>query len=773
MPGRRLFFIMPFGTREVAPDGGTFDFDALYRDVLREVAISSGWDPLRVDEVVAPGSITNQAIQELLRADLVVADVSSANSNVYYELGVRQSISQGGVILIARRGTRLPFDIAHQRVIFYDPDPDGLSVFAAEFQRGLLAWREDSIVSSPVQSALIEIGLATSAEVDPAGFEKELGLKISRARNLDQLIGVWSWAEAKSPLPLSQLIALSAKFAELGDYRNAFGVLSSQDEYINDDFEARRLRGFYLRQLDRYNEAIEEFETALALNPRDPETLGMLGGTYKRLGNFERAISLYERGLALSPKNTYMQVNRAALRLIGDQGEAATGVSFYRQVLAALPQHSEQNSWDALVEAEAQLVVGDLDAALQGVDRAVGLGARRSDLRSLSDQLRLLRNVDFLAESAEFLESRLRERLEAAVSERVDDEGSSPAQLIVHISDPHFGTAVRGGKEIDMHRFFDGENSRKLCEELIEELKRPDLGRFTADQILIVVSGDLTYRASADEFKLVETFLESLCDGLQIDRTQVILVPGNHDVDWALSGIDRSRRFDNFLAFVRSFYKDAFSQRYPLIKWNFDVVAKRPQANEIVSVARIGETTFVGLNSCIFEDDKNHFGFIGQRQLDAVAKLLEGADNSGIKVAVMHHHLHPFPELLQDRSLGDEVWNDTSTIRDAGYVEQRLERLGFDLVLHGHKHKPQLRETLVRHAFEENEGDCKLIVSGAGSVGVNAVELEHNQANHYALIEVLRARREANAEFLRVEWREMAYTPGAEWATTRRWTLNG
>jgi hypothetical protein len=38
------------------------------------------------------------------------------------------------------------------------------------------------------------------------------------------------------------------------------------------------------------------------------------------------------------------------------------------------------------------------------------------------------------------------------------------------------------------------------------------------------------------------------------------------------------------------------------------------------------------------------------------------------------------------------------TIRDAGLVERRLEKLGFDLVLHGHKHKPQLRETLV-HAL--------------------------------------------------------------------------
>ena len=186
-----------------------------------------------------------------------------------------------------------------------------------------------------------------------------------------------------------------------------------------------------------------------------------------------------------------------------------------------------------------------------------------------------------------------------------------------------------------------------------------------------------------------------------------------------------------------------------------------------------GPLAFVGLNSCVFETDQNHYGFVGLRQLDMASDLLEQVPSEAIRVAVMHHHLHPFPEVLEPRE-GSDVWLDMSTVRDAGMVEQRLEQLGFDLVLHGHKHKPQLRETLVRHRMEaQSLVERRLVVSGAGSVGVNSRELEQSESNHFALVEVLRSRCESDAEFLRVEWRELSYLPGANWATQSRWVIKG
>jgi hypothetical protein len=94
-----------------------------------------------------------------------------------------------------------------------------------------------------------------------------------------------------------------------------------------------------------------------------------------------------------------------------------------------------------------------------------------------------------------------------------------------------------------------------------------------------------------------------------------------------------------------------------------------------------------------------------------------------------------------------------STVRDAGAVERRLEMYGFDFVMHGHKHKPQLRETLLRdQRFEGTKEWKRLIVSGCGSTGVAEKELEHGRGNHYAIIDVLRPTRDGGADFAAVEW---------------------
>ena len=60
----RPFFIMPFGVRQAGAPPEEHDFDAFYQRMLRPLAIQEDWEPLRIDEVVTPGSVTTQVIQE-------------------------------------------------------------------------------------------------------------------------------------------------------------------------------------------------------------------------------------------------------------------------------------------------------------------------------------------------------------------------------------------------------------------------------------------------------------------------------------------------------------------------------------------------------------------------------------------------------------------------------------------------------------------------------------------------------------------------------------
>jgi hypothetical protein len=74
--------------------------------------------PIRADQLPEPGRITSQVVEFLKSADLVVADLTRYNANVYYELSFRHAIGRPTVHM-AVEGTDLPFDLAGERVIPY------------------------------------------------------------------------------------------------------------------------------------------------------------------------------------------------------------------------------------------------------------------------------------------------------------------------------------------------------------------------------------------------------------------------------------------------------------------------------------------------------------------------------------------------------------------------------------------------------------------------------------------------------------------------------
>jgi hypothetical protein len=75
-------------------------------------------EPIRADQLPEPGRITSQVVELLKSADLVVADLTGYNANVYYELSFRHAIGRP-TIHMAVEGTDLPFDLAGERVIPY------------------------------------------------------------------------------------------------------------------------------------------------------------------------------------------------------------------------------------------------------------------------------------------------------------------------------------------------------------------------------------------------------------------------------------------------------------------------------------------------------------------------------------------------------------------------------------------------------------------------------------------------------------------------------
>src|SRR5215468_5786806 len=113
----KIFVVMPFGRKTV--DDLIVDYDEVYAQIFKPAAEMAGYQVARIDDIPESGSIPEQYLRELYRADVVLADVSASNSNVFYELGIRHAVSSAGTVLVAWHGARLPFDIAHLRVVFY------------------------------------------------------------------------------------------------------------------------------------------------------------------------------------------------------------------------------------------------------------------------------------------------------------------------------------------------------------------------------------------------------------------------------------------------------------------------------------------------------------------------------------------------------------------------------------------------------------------------------------------------------------------------------
>jgi hypothetical protein len=103
------FVAMPFGIRPGA-DGQPIDFDRVYTDYVRPSLEAAGLDVVRAAEELRGGGIRADDLQELVLADLMVADLTLDDPTVRYELGVRHALRARGVVLLLGGRTAAAFD---------------------------------------------------------------------------------------------------------------------------------------------------------------------------------------------------------------------------------------------------------------------------------------------------------------------------------------------------------------------------------------------------------------------------------------------------------------------------------------------------------------------------------------------------------------------------------------------------------------------------------------------------------------------------------------
>ena len=113
------FVVQGFGQKTDYETGRKLDLDASYA-VIREAVVEAGLDCLRADEIVHSGTIDQPMYEQLMRADLVIADLSTSNINAAFELGVRYGLRPYATIIVAEQEFKQAFDVSHSVIRRYE-----------------------------------------------------------------------------------------------------------------------------------------------------------------------------------------------------------------------------------------------------------------------------------------------------------------------------------------------------------------------------------------------------------------------------------------------------------------------------------------------------------------------------------------------------------------------------------------------------------------------------------------------------------------------------
>lgn len=167
---KRCFIITPIGEPESEIRKKA---DGVINAVVKPIVEQFGYDLICPHEMAKNGSITQQIIEELLNDELVIANLTGLNANVMYELAIRHA-TQKPVITISEKNTKLPFDIATERTLFYEDNMFQVNVLRQELERMIKEPSNSKEIDNPIFRAKFDLEIRKSLPDNKEGKALEL-----------------------------------------------------------------------------------------------------------------------------------------------------------------------------------------------------------------------------------------------------------------------------------------------------------------------------------------------------------------------------------------------------------------------------------------------------------------------------------------------------------------------------------------------------------------------------------------------------------------------
>lgn len=161
--------------------------DGVIDAVIQPVMTEMEYELVLPHKMNATGSIIDNIIREIVNDELVIANLTSLNPNVMYELAIRHAVSKP-LVCIAEYNTKLPFDIGQDRVIFYNDDMFNVEPLKEDIKQKVNAALNCKVVDNPISRAIHKNEILkiaeSSLEGDLATVLKYIVDNISTMKNI-------------------------------------------------------------------------------------------------------------------------------------------------------------------------------------------------------------------------------------------------------------------------------------------------------------------------------------------------------------------------------------------------------------------------------------------------------------------------------------------------------------------------------------------------------------------------------------------------------------
>jgi hypothetical protein len=346
---------MPFGKKQDLASGVEVDFDSVYEKAIEPAIKKSGLEAIRGDRERTGGIIHAPMFGRLLLSDFVVADLTLANPNVFYELGIRHTARPFTTVPIFAVIHSLPFDVALVRAIPYTLQDGKLTDEAAATLRAALEARLEEAVRGVASrdSPLFQL-IPTFPKIDlphevteifqdqvrhSEEFRSRLAAARAKTSDAERLTALQDIRQSLGDLKVAQgeiLVDLMLSFRDVSAWGDMVSLSDGFPDHLKTNVMARQQRALALNRRngpgDR-EEAQRVLENLIKEKGPDPETLGILGRVhkdrYKELKKrnsvmasaaLDDAIDVYTRGFESDPRDYYPGVN--AITLLIEKGDA-------------------------------------------------------------------------------------------------------------------------------------------------------------------------------------------------------------------------------------------------------------------------------------------------------------------------------------------------------------------------------------------------------------------------------------------------------------------